>query len=54
MTDTSNEPVLEGTTPTKPQARRGLRVVLIIGALAVLLSGILWYYRHVTYGQYMQ
>jgi len=54
MTDTSNEPEQEGTTPTKPQARRGLRVVLIIVALAVLLSGILLYYRHVTYGKYMQ
>jgi membrane fusion protein (multidrug efflux system) len=31
-----------------------LRIVLIIVGLAVLLGGIWWYYRHVTYGQYMQ
>ena len=54
MTDNSNQPEQEGTTPTKPQSRRGLRIVLIIVGLAVLLGGIWWYYRHVTYGQYMQ
>jgi len=54
MTDTSNEPEQEGTTPTNPQSRRGLRVVLIIIGLAVLLGGGWWYFRHVTYGQYMQ
>ena len=51
MTDNSNQPEQEGTTPTKPQSRRGLRIVLIIVGLAVLLGGIWWYYRHVTYGQ---
>jgi membrane fusion protein, multidrug efflux system len=54
MTDTSNEPEQEGTTPTNPRSRRGLRVVLIIIGLAVLLGGGWWYFRHVTYGQYMQ
>ena len=54
MTDNSNQPEQEGTTPTKPQSRRSLRIVLIIVGLAVLLGGIWWYYRHVTYGQYMQ
>ena len=54
MTDTSNEPEQEGTTPTNPQSRRWLGVVLIIVGLGVLLSGGWWYYRHVTYGQYMQ
>lgn len=54
MTDNSNQPEQEGTTPTKPQSRRGLRIVLIIVGLAVLLGGIWWYYRHVIYGQYMQ
>ena len=54
MTDNSNQPEQEGTTPTKPQSRRSLRIVLIIVGLAVLLGGIWWYYRHVTSGQYMQ
>mgnify|MGYP003664133204 FL=1 len=54
MTDTSNEPEQEGTTPTNPRSRRSLRVVLIIIGLAVLLGGGWWYFRHVTYGQYMQ
>src|SRR3546814_1597355 len=54
MTDTPNEPEQEGTNPSNPQSRRGLRVVLIIVGLAVLLGGGWWYYRHVTYGQYMQ
>jgi len=54
MTDTPNEPEQEGTNPSNPQSRRGLRVVLIIVGLAVLLGGGWWYYRHVIYGQYMQ
>lgn len=54
MTDTSNEPDQEGTRPANPPSRRGLRVVLIIVGLAVLLGGAWWYYRHVTFGQYMQ
>lgn len=54
MIDDSIEPEQETAPATSPRPRRRLRLVLTFVGLAVLLAGGWWYYRHVTYGQYMQ
>ena len=54
MIDDSIEPEQETAPATSPRPRRRLRLVLTFVGLAALLAGGWWYYRHVTYGQYMQ
>lgn len=54
MSYNSSETALESELVTNPQPRRKLRAVLMIVGLAALLAGGWWYYRHITYGRYMQ
>ncbi|MGX7952932.1 HlyD family secretion protein [Tsuneonella sp. HG249] len=54
MSDNSNQLEQENTPVPTSRSRRTLRVVLIAVGLAAMLAGGWWYYRHVTFGRYMQ
>jgi membrane fusion protein, multidrug efflux system len=54
MSHNSNQLEQENTPVPTSRSRRTLRVVLIAVGLAALLAGGWWYYRHVTFGRYMQ
>lgn len=54
MADNVNDSGEENPLAPNPQSRQRLRGLLILIGLTVLLVGGWWYYRHVTYGQYMQ
>ena len=69
MTDTSGEPVVETTAaetappadveideaaPSRRALSRRTRLILLVVAIVALILGALWFFRHETYGKYMQ
>lgn len=54
MSHNSNQLEQENTPVPTSRSRRTLRAALIGVGLAALLAGGWWYYRHVTFGRYMQ
>src|SRR3546814_16441083 len=54
MTDEPNEREQDRAPASSLKSQPKVRLILIIAITAALIAGGGWYYRHVTYGQYMQ
>src|SRR3546814_12974572 len=54
MTDEPNEREQDRAPASSLKSQPKFRLILIIAITAALIAGGGWYYRHVTYGQYMQ
>src|SRR3546814_1060022 len=54
MTDEPNELEQDRAPASSLKSQPKFRLILIIAITAALIAGGGWYYRHVTYGQYMQ
>src|SRR3546814_10675372 len=54
MTDEPNEREQDRAPASSLKSQPKFRLILIIAITPALIAGSGWYYRHVTYGQYMQ
>jgi membrane fusion protein (multidrug efflux system) len=54
MTDEPNEREQDRAPASSLKSQPKFRLIFIIAITAALIAGGWWYYRHVTYGQYMQ
>ncbi len=54
MTDNPNDREQESTPASSLRSKRKLHIVIFIAVAAALIAGGWWYFRYVSYGQYMQ
>jgi len=54
MTDNPNDREQESTPASSLRSKRKLHIVIFVAVAAALIAGGWWYFRYVSYGQYMQ